>query len=598
MLTQFCIEKLNALPKTHVLGSLANTKILLKMGYFVSPFLATKKVVDAVKVITGGNVNHIPFYPNFDHDVLRQPIEYLLDQILHYSTHARPEQVKVYREELKVENFTVLESADPTEAYHNMLNSKDNLSAKDKTYVVELFDILFQSSKANITNKQTLALVAGQDQSVLKTATDMLRFVTTQNGGNPDLTEQVRFKKLPDPKVLERIINEEDIRRHKAVWKILFKLMHVGARKTSYPKTYAIAYKLRNNIALSSFASRVDASTPIHTKALLLQERPTEFSRRILSLGKDYLPFFLKVIPRVPVKNLIQLWGACKAVVHNVPFRNVQLPSGKSVVLARSSTSMITALSLISRIKQVISTTTETVSIDPILFKCPLPTGQSSATDNVVARGTRLPITGDFLRFFVYWKGIDIDLSADFYDAAFNSSGRLYYGNAHSTNSPVSYHSGDIVTAPNGASEFIDIKLDSQKDRYIAMDVRIYTGHESFAEMDEVFAGFMQRNNLKSGEVFEPSTVKFKFDLNGKGKVTVPLIIDTIAKEVIWCDGVRAGKLHTNIAMQAPNFVEQAVRMCEYKVTIGELLELRGNPDTAYSADYCMDINDINANLI
>lgn len=600
MLQTFSIEKLGKVLPLSARGTLDNTKELLRMGYFVSPFLATQEVVQAVKAMTGSHVKHKPFYPNFDHDVLSMsPDSYLLDQLCHYWFGLRPDATSVEREAMIQEKFTILEEGTITEvseAYKTMLSTKDNLSTKDKEYAVALcnnFDV------PEMSNKQTLALMVGctKDYELLTTSTDVLRYLVSLNGGNTDLTEQVKFKKLPKAILarLEQVINEEDIRRHKAVWKILFKLYHVNKK---HPKTFAIAFKLRSNQKLETYAGRVDAATSVAAKSKVLMERPSEFARRILSLGLTYLPAFVKIVEQVPVKVLVQLWGACKAVENGVDFRNILLPSGASVILPPRKTSETCARIIRKMCMDVVRSTTGAMSIDPALYNCPLPTGQASATDNVIARGSRIPLTEDFVRFFVYWKGQDIDLSASFYDESFVKQGELYYGNASYSNKPSAYHSGDITRAPEGASEFIDLDLTAQEHRYIVMDVRIYSGHESYNEMDEVFAGFMERNDLQSGEVFEASTVKFKFDLNGKGKLTQPLIIDTKTREVIWIDGMRSGRSHDNAANDNTSFLEIAMNLPKYKVTLGELLELRGDPEKDYALDYALAINEINSNLI
>src|SRR5207244_2582694 len=80
------------------------------------------------------------------------------------------------------------------------------------------------------------------------------------------------------------------------------------------------------------------------------------------------------------------------------------------------------------------------VYLDPQLRECPVPSQQRSASKGLfsVARGTRLPFdsrenalgrlsncefgfssskTANTLRFFIYWIGQDIDLSASLHDA-------------------------------------------------------------------------------------------------------------------------------------------------------------------------------------
>ncbi len=65
------------------------------------------------------------------------------------------------------------------------------------------------------------------------------------------------------------------------------------------------------------------------------------------------------------------------------------------------------------------------------------------------------------LRFFVWWKNgkdrTDLDLSAALFDENFAYVDQIAYYNLKTYGA---VHSGDIVDAPEGASEFIDITLE------------------------------------------------------------------------------------------------------------------------------------------
>ncbi|MFC5789563.1 hypothetical protein ACFPPE_06810, partial [Agromyces tardus] len=60
-------------------------------------------------------------------------------------------------------------------------------------------------------------------------------------------------------------------------------------------------------------------------------------------------------------------------------------------------------------------------------------------------------------------------------------------------------HSGDITSAPDGASEFIDLDLSKVRARYIVPQVNIYSG-ESFDEVEESFFGYMLRDKEQQGK--------------------------------------------------------------------------------------------------
>jgi hypothetical protein len=100
------------------------------------------------------------------------------------------------------------------------------------------------------------------------------------------------------------------------------------------------------------------------------------------------------------------------------------------------------------------------------------------------------------------------------------------------------YHSGDIVDAPEGASEFIDITLDQvlkRGVRYVVMTLSSFT-EQPYVQLPECFAGWMARDNLGSGEIYEPKTVEDRLDLSAETRIALPLIIDVVDRVVIWCD--------------------------------------------------------------
>src|SRR5262249_3475209 len=100
------------------------------------------------------------------------------------------------------------------------------------------------------------------------------------------------------------------------------------------------------------------------------------------------------------------------------------------------------------------------------------------------------------------------------------------------------HHSGDIVDAPNGASEFIDLSRERclQKGvRFIVMTINSYTA-QPYCDLPECFAGWMSREKPNSGEIYEPKTVVDKLDISSNTKIAIPAIFDLVDKQVIWAD--------------------------------------------------------------
>jgi stress response protein SCP2 len=151
----------------------------------------------------------------------------------------------------------------------------------------------------------------------------------------------------------------------------------------------------------------------------------------------------------------------------------------------------------------------------------------------VLPRGSVMDLAsfkgGSSLRFFVYWhqhaQRTDYDLSVQFYDKDFNNTGQVSWTNLRygGGNGDI-VHSGDITDATNGATEFIDIKLDKvgSEVAYIVPSINFYAG-EAFKDTKECFFGYMERPAEK-GKPFEARTVKTKFAVRGEGGAAVPMV--------------------------------------------------------------------------
>jgi hypothetical protein len=163
--------------------------------------------------------------------------------------------------------------------------------------------------------------------------------------------------------------------------------------------------------------------------------------------------------------------------------------------------------------------------IDPDVLDVALPlSGKASAAGiGVLPRGSLSPVDGDLLRFFVYWKQAsrttDFDLSALMLDTEYETVCWLSYTELTQLEGE---HSGDITNAPNGASEFINLRLNAVRGAFVVPQVNIYSG-EGFQEVEESFFGFMLRDAEQQGRPFEARTVRMKSELRGPGRVALPL---------------------------------------------------------------------------
>lgn len=180
------------------------------------------------------------------------------------------------------------------------------------------------------------------------------------------------------------------------------------------------------------------------------------------------------------------------------------------------------------------------VYIDPDMTSYALPL-QETATQGglgVLTKGSRLKLPETKkLRAFTYWeKADDIDLSVfgideDGFRREF--SWRTMSGNQ----SEAITYSGDETSGYNGGSEYFDIDLDKVRELYPNMRYMIFCDNVfSGLNFDECFckAGYMTRDLIDSGEVYEPKTVKSSFIINCGSRFAYLFGLDLKTNEFVW----------------------------------------------------------------
>lgn len=163
--------------------------------------------------------------------------------------------------------------------------------------------------------------------------------------------------------------------------------------------------------------------------------------------------------------------------------------------------------------------------VDPEVLDVALPlSGRASESGfAVLPRGSRATVSGELLRFFMYWRQTsrrtDYDLSVLLLDDDYHTAGQVSWTNYR--HDGVVY-SGDVTDARDGATEFIDVPL-TVRARYVVPQVNIYTG-ESFDEVAESMFGYQTRTRDQRGAPFEPRTVRARSQLRGRGRVALPVV--------------------------------------------------------------------------
>ena len=170
----------------------------------------------------------------------------------------------------------------------------------------------------------------------------------------------------------------------------------------------------------------------------------------------------------------------------------------------------------------------------------PLQESASSSGYGVLPRGSRLPMPeGTKLRCFTYWEKVDdIDLSA-FGMTEDGEVEEFSWRDMWSVDPDEGIvFSGDETSGYNGGSEYFDIDLERFEEthpdfRYIVFANNVYTNGVTFSDC-VCKAGYMIREKIDSGEVYEPKTVKTAFAINGNSSYAALFALDLKTREIVW----------------------------------------------------------------
>lgn len=623
---------------------------------YTSVFKVLSELVGADKVWK-------PFYSNFPNEVIEaSDVELFWNAIIHYYSNGEfrletpSTKVPTY-EKVNFKEIGYVVDEDIQKLYVSILNSNGSITDFDRSVIVDALDrkdISFLSDKnLNIGFKETLCFLVGNmferdikvsNFKAIKTATDVLRIATHFSNGDITLAQKCRFSLSNRQRkyvvsLLENVIFEEEVARYKSEWIHLFHNLHIGSFKSA-KRCNIIAKKLRED-KVRSQASNLEMALVSMDKKTLLAELPKnmgDFARRLDHVLRsfedlDFLKVFLENISRVDSRVLLQVLGHFKFRDENENSIRVVIPKGntsKAHILPKNDYPIHSTIigmivsgveaELRNRFKQKEDLGKVYISDD--LKKAPVPMQMRTASDGlfVMQRGTRLPLNKDksVLRFFIHWVGNDIDLSASFLTEDLNYHSCIsYYNlkNGYSGDNP-SYnacHSGDITSAPNGACEFIDIDLnsvDTTEIRYIAMDVRVYSGLDFVSQQTN--AGWMMRDEVssKKGEIFDAKTVEQRIAVSSNAKLGAVLValFDIVNREVIWLDmegssnGMYGGNNVASNKASIRDIANMALNM--KKISTYDLLKLhadsRGettsekeNADTVFDSDYVFKYTEI-----
>ncbi len=395
-------------------------------------------------------------------------------------------------------------------------------------------------------------LGAGADL-LLDTVTDVLRLACALSDGDVTLQEPTRFRALSRPvrrallAGLDSVVASapaklSDVAVHREAWKRLGERLHPH-EYPRWPHAAEVFAVARGEKKARSFDSRVEELLGRHDvtgAAELLKAAPGKLFRsldRLLRMAltqaeRDAVVAAAEqVAPEVAGRVVLSVrehlhnrageTGERRVFVNRLG-RAWVTSDERPPVLPPERKRLIDALD--AEIRRRLPSP-DRLLIDPDVLDVALPlSGKATAAGlGVLPRGSTSPVDGELLRFFVHWKqtrrSTDYDLSALMLDARYATVCWLSYTALTEVEGE---HSGDITDAPDGASEFIDLRLGAVRGTFIVPQVNVFSG-EGFEEVDESFFGFMLRDADQRGRPFEPRTVRMKSELRGPGRVALPL---------------------------------------------------------------------------
>lgn len=533
-------------------------------------------------------------YPNFPQEVMEaSDIELFINACVHYLTGGAllPDIEKNERLPLISKEFNIIElgtDEDMKQILINLMSANTSLSEQDKEDLIGLYHAFPLEDYPEMKFKENMVTVVTElikeplvttemISPFLKTATDVLRLYTKMCDGDISLGINSKFQSIPRKTrrmllaCLDSVPNiEEDMLRHKNKWLRVGEFLH-PFEYPQYKRAYSTFRKLRNKEKIETFGGKVQDmfNKKEYIKAAeKLSRRPAELARRLDELLRKadetqcaaVLQIFESVADKVSSRVLLQvLEHFCNRGTFDDPEVRVVFPKGridKMAVLPNLDDiplPYITKVTVICQnaLKKIYSSKAELgkVYIDENLSNHLIPATQRTAskTTKTLTRGSRVPFKERYMRGFCWWTNtadndvVDLDLSAVILNNDLSYRSCVSYYKLRDTECSA-YHSGDIINGGSvdgkGVAEFVDIDTEAvvkAGGRYVAFQVNSYSG-ETFDTLVNASFGWMERQDINSGEIFEPSTVEMKMDLTSNHRMTIPVLFDCVDKVVIWLD--------------------------------------------------------------
>jgi hypothetical protein len=462
------------------------------------------------------------------------------------------------------DRLTVLHLGDPAEVeatrlYLALAGSTTPLGEADLAILSELAIACADGEQpAEIPVRENRAvlngirLVLGRPLVAVDTTTDVLRLACQVSGGDVSLATPTRFRafRRRERRIMLAALNEvvganphklADVTRFAEPWKRLGERLHPH-EYGQWPHAAAVFAVARGERTVRTLAGRAEAAVragAIGSAATVLSAAPGQLLR-----SADRL---LRLAPASDRDTVVEaVTGALGTASGRVlcslreHVDNRLAPAALRMYANRSRRAWVgrderaplpaelvaeLAARLDAEIAGRLPEFSLPVLVDPDVLDVALPLSGKAAEGGfaVLPRGSRAPVPGELLRFFMYWRQAarrtDYDLSVQLLDHEFHTAGQVSWTNYHHDGV---VHSGDLTSAKDGATEFIDVPL-SLSETYVVPQVHIYAG-ESFNDVAESMFGYQTRSPDQRGAPFDARTVRSRSQLRGSGRVALPMV--------------------------------------------------------------------------
>ena len=558
--------------------------------------LAETAMIAYVSEQLGENVPE-PFYKGFPESVWALTEEQLIfDQMLHYfrtygmgdfseaghSIFEEQFERTAFKENIKVKEFTILPASDADkkleEIVSNLLAGTRPLSELQYSLICHyIVDYNYLPSRIASKNTAVRLLLDLRNVNIAQhlKLSDVIKIVDELNYrsyGNTNVKklnlknrDRIFISSIIDLLAEPGKCDIENCCEKKHVWNGLLHHIHYRA-KTEQAKAFVNIIRGKENLSAYSAFEKAMAAGDVREAVLCLKKRKgsgavlRNLNYLISRCGSDEdMNYVMDCLgnrnPIVLIQLLIQ-YEQYRSDAEARTFKftkynrlRVHTETEEEYTKRRSviSTEQRDTLSYALKVylKQALKGRLGKVYIDPDMagYAIPLQESTSQGGFGVLPKGSRIHIeNAKIIRAFTYWEKVDdIDLSVIGIDALGRQK-EFSWRTMAGRKSDAIIFSGDQTSGYYGGSEYFDINIEKFKKRNPNILYLIFCDNVfSYSTFQKCLckAGFMLRDTMLSGQIFEPKTVESSFTVNCDSRFAYLFGIDLKKEDFVWLNLAR-----------------------------------------------------------